>query len=90
MASVKAFADAGNVVITEQEPQLRSDDDYEPPLPDTPAGATLQIMKDAPSPYENLDSLSDGANGPTDESPPLQQIKYDEDGKPIKPWEKKK
>ena len=85
MASVKAFADAGNVVITEQEPQLRSDDDYEPPLPDTPDGATIQLMKDAPSPYVNLDSLA-----PKDESPPLQQIKYDEDGKPIKPWEKKK
>lgn len=72
-------------------PQLRSDDDYEPPLPGTPDDATIQLMKDAPSPYGNLDSLA-----PTpdtilvDESPPLQQIKYDEDGKPIKPWEKKK
>ena len=85
MKAYNAFSDAGNVVITEQEPQLRSDDDYEPPLPDTPDGATIQLMKDAPSPYGNLDSLA-----PKDESPPLQQIKYDEDGKPIKPWEKKK
>ena len=69
MASVKAFEDAGKVVITEVEPQERSADDFEEPLPGTPDGVTIQLMKD---------------------SPPLQKIEYDEDGKPIKPWEKNK
>lgn len=48
MKSIEAFADSEKYPVVEQEPQNRSADDFEPPLPDTPEGVTIQLMKDSP------------------------------------------